>query len=204
MKIAALIRVTTTVLATTFAVVGVLLVVLVLFARTEDNGVTRIADRPVMTVLSDSMTPAFEAGDVLIEKSVTGEEDRLEVGDVITFRAAQDENAFVTHRIVRVKGSPETGNVSYRTQGDANNMIDDSPVTPEQVVGAYSFHVPNAGYVLDSVQTPKGITVLVLLLGVFLFFPVLARWWRAAGDDDLDSEVDADVDADEPKTLESA
>jgi signal peptidase len=193
MKLATLVRTAGTILTVAFAAVGILLVVLVLFVRTEDNGVTRIADRPIMTVLSDSMTPEFEAGDVLIEKSVTGEEDRLAVGDVITFRIGQDENDFVTHRIVRVKGDPATGDVSYRTQGDANNTIDASPVTPEQVVGVYATHVPNAGYVLDNLQTPQGLAVLVFLLGLFVVVPMIARSWRAA-DDTAD---------DEPKALES-
>jgi signal peptidase len=146
-----------------------------------------------MTVLSDSMTPEFKAGDVLIEKSVTGEEDQLTVGDVITFRVGQSENDFVTHRIVRVKGSPETGDVTYRTQGDANNAIDASPVTPDQVVGVYATHVPNAGYVLDNLRTPLGLAVVVFLLGLFLVVPMIARSWRAA-DDTADEE---------PRALES-
>ena len=58
MKFTALIRATGTFLAMAFAVVGILLVTLALLARTDDGGVTRVAGRPMLTVLSDSMTPS--------------------------------------------------------------------------------------------------------------------------------------------------
>jgi signal peptidase len=165
-------------LALMFALLSITLVALALFARTDGSGVTRVAGRPLLTVLSDSMTPTFKAGDIVLEKSVEGRADELPVGTVITFRAP---NGLVTHRIVRVEGAgPE---VAYRTQGDANNVVDATPVRPDQVVGVYAWHVPYAGYVLNELRTPRGLSVLVFALALFMLLPLLASWWRAAGDE---------------------
>ena len=167
-----------TFLAGSFAIIGVLLVALVLVARTDDNGVTRVADRPVLTVLSDSMTPTFKAGDIVIEESVAGRADDLPVGTVITFQAA---NGLVTHRIVAVE--KRNGGTAYRTQGDANNMVDATLVEPTDVVGTYSWRIPSAGYVLDAVQTPRGLTIAILVPALLLLVPRFATWWRAAGEE---------------------
>jgi signal peptidase len=161
-----------------------------LLARTDDGGVTRVAGRPVLTVLSDSMTPTFKAGDVIVEKSVAHNADQLEAGTVITFHAG---NGLVTHRIVQVKELAD-GSVAYRTQGDANNVVDRTLVKPDQVVGEYSWHVPSLGYALDNVRTPMGISVLIFALAMFLLFPVLAKWWRAAGEQPVPDEPERELE----------
>lgn len=168
-----------TALVMVFAIVGVLLAALALLSETDESGVTRVGDRPVLIVLSDSMTPTFKAGDILVEKSVDGRADELEVGDVITFHVPHADE-LVTHRIVKVNETPN--GVSYRTQGDANNMVDRTPVKPENVVGTYSWHAPSVGYALNAVQTPKGLMLVILIPALLLLIPTLARMWRAAGD----------------------
>jgi len=178
MKLSALIRVTGTILTAAFAAFGVLLVTVVLLARTDDNGVTRVAGRPVLTVLSDSMTPTFKAGDILVEAPAAQRAAELPVGTVVTFHAG---NGLVTHRIVGVEGAD--GSVAYRTQGDANNMVDATLVQPEQIVGTYSWRIPSAGYVLDAAQTPTGLTIVILVPALLLLIPRFVTWWRAAGDE---------------------
>lgn len=179
-----------TAFVTVFATAGILLLAVALFARTDGSGVTRVAGHPVMTVLSDSMTPTFKAGDLIIEDPVSNA-DQLEVGDAITFRAG-GSGELVTHRIVRVKGSPTDGTVQYRTQGDANNALDLTPVEPEQVVGLYSWRIPFAGYALQAAQSQAGMFLLFFIPGALLLLPVLSRWWRSAGE--------AESTAEEPMT----
>lgn len=183
-------RVVSTFLTVLFAALGILLVALALLARTDDAGVTRIADRPVMTILSDSMTPKFKAGDLIIESPVADRADELAVGTVITFQA---NNGLVTHRIVQVENT-DTG-VSYRTQGDANNVIDQTPVKPEDIVGVYSWRIPSAGYVLDAVRTPVGMALVIFVPALLLLIPTLAKMWRAAGDEETDPKLQTDDDS---------
>ncbi|MCW2814188.1 MAG: hypothetical protein JWN84_1643 [Nocardioides sp.] len=189
MNFRSLTRVLSAVLVGLFAVIGVLLVVMALFTRTDAAGVTRVAGRPTLTVLSDSMTPAFKAGDLIVETPVAGRADELAVGDVITFRAP---NGLVTHRIIAVE--KVRGSVAYRTQGDANNVVDATPVAPADVVGIYSFHIPNAGRALDAARTPRGLAVLILIPVLAFLAPSFARKWRDAGENNSDDNSDVNSD----------
>src|SRR5205085_9882515 len=70
-------------------------------------------------VLSGSMEPAIRTGSVIV--AVATPQDRLKVGDVITYvRAGDQEN--VTHRIVDIKSTAE--GPSFVTKGDANGAPD--------------------------------------------------------------------------------
>jgi signal peptidase len=185
MLLSSLARGVSTLLTVVFAVLGIALVTLAIFARTDEVGVTRVAGHSVLTVLSDSMTPTFEAGDLIVGDVVGGRADTLTTGTIITFRA---NKILVTHRIVEVENGPG-GEVSYRTQGDANNAVDATPVTPDEVVAVYAWHVPNAGYVLRDLRTPAGLSILIVGLAVLLLAPVFVRWWRAAGEGPDDEEI---------------
>jgi len=106
-------------------------------------------DSPTMAVLSDSMKPAFERGDMLVLQGIISPGD-VEVGDVIVYQIG--EATPISHRVVyrRIEG----GGVWYVTKGDANVKLDNdigfSPalgVEPDQVIGKVVLVIPKIGYV---------------------------------------------------------
>lgn len=111
-----------------------------------------------MIVLSDSMHPYIQMGDLILDKSVDPAE--LEVGDVITFfDPASQSHSVVTHRIVEIVSE---GGVNYfRTQGDFNNVADQDLVPFDNVVGIYLFRIPSAGNIAMWLQTTPGLIVCV-------------------------------------------
>lgn len=102
--------------------------------------------RPTV-IISGSMRPAMEVGDIAIVARVNPE--ALKVGDIIQFRTG-DRTIPTVHRIVekRAGGEKET---FFITRGDANSAAD-SPVNPELVVGKVVFTVPKAGWVTIAVR----------------------------------------------------
>jgi signal peptidase len=156
------------------------LVVLAALARADQDGISRIAGHPVLTVLSDSMTPTFKAGDLIVDRPASGPATSLHVGDAITFRTGTAGH-LITHRIVAVDKSAN-GDVAYRTQGDANNAPDSEPVLPDQVVGVYSGHVPYAGYALRAAHSRTGLFVLIVVPVLALLLPVFRKWWQATAE----------------------
>lgn len=114
-----------------------------------------------LVVLSGSMAPFFDPGDVIFVETV-GPEDVRE-GTVITFRASATTPTLVTHRVVEVL-SDDKGR-RYRTQGDANEDPDPLAIPHERVVGAYRFHIPWWGYLLYALRTKVGYVALVLVPG---------------------------------------
>ncbi len=96
-----------------------------------------------LTVLSGSMEPTYDVGDVVIVRQV--DPDDLKVGDAITFQPVSDDPQLTTHRIVEIAYGSEGR--SFVTQGDNNDVPDLSPVTPDQVKGEVWYSVPAVGYV---------------------------------------------------------
>ena len=163
------------VLVALFLAVAALLVVVAVLARTDARGVTRVQGHPVLTVLSGSMRPTFRPGDLVIDNAVnTSNANRLAVGNVITYRLPS--GGLVTHRIIQVLTGP-AGSVTYKTQGDANNIADSDPVAPSQIVGTYSKRIPFAGYAMRAAKSRLGLFVLVIVpLLAFVTTEIAKRW----------------------------
>lgn len=105
-------------------------------------------------VLSGSMSPAINVGDLVVTKET--DTSSLAVGDIIAFREGE---SVITHRIV---GITETdGELQYTMKGDANNVDDAKPVTEKMIEGAYTLGIPKMGNVALFMQTPIGMLICI-------------------------------------------
>jgi signal peptidase len=78
------------------------------------------SESPVVVVLSGSMEPAFQRGDILfLNNAVTD----VHVGDVVVFKI-KDRDIPIVHRILKVHRDEANGHVELLTKGD-NNRVDD-------------------------------------------------------------------------------
>ena len=111
-------------------------------------------------ILSDSMKPAMDPGDVIFIKKINV--DNLKAGDIITF---QKEEFIATHRIIKFEDK------SIITQGDNNNLADD-PLTKENVIGKYMFKVPKIGYFYSFVGSPIGILVISIIIVIIIIYEI--------------------------------
>lgn len=97
-----------------------------------------------VVVTSGSMSPVFEAGDMII---VTPPPEELRPGTIVSLRAGEE---IVTHRIVRVEPDGR-----LYTKGDANNVLDQwvvdpaDPRCPIRVIGVYRGRIPYVGFAVD-------------------------------------------------------
>lgn len=118
-----------------------------------------------LIVLTDSMYPEIESGDLIICKTVEG--DDVEVGDVIAFfDPAGNGTSIVTHRVTEV--TEQDGGLAFRTKGDANNVEDSLLVPQKSLVGMYRSRIAGAGNVAMFMQTSTGLIVCVVLPLVLL------------------------------------
>ncbi|MEF8872372.1 MAG: signal peptidase I [Haloarculaceae archaeon] len=127
-------------------------------------------------VLSGSMEPNIGTGDVIITDGV--EPDRIESGDVITYRRSGDTRP-TTHRVIEVVGQED--GLAFRTQGDANEDPDQQLVPSEDVegkvmtVGGYLFVIPFLGYVITFASSQTGIITLLVVPLVLL---IISEIWE--------------------------
>ena len=89
-----------------FVIFSLLMTVLALAAQSNADGVPTLGGKCFLSVSSDSMSPTFERGDLLISDMLTNEEKTsLQVGEVITFYSDLDGNGTTelnSHRIVSI------------------------------------------------------------------------------------------------------
>ena len=150
--------------------VGTVIVVLVVIAAVFLMG-ARLVGLQVYNVVSDSMRPTYNKGDLLYVKAV--DPDSVRVGDPITF--VLNENLVVaTHRVVAVDGENRT----FTTKGDANESNDKAPVHFNNLIGVPQFSIPMLGYVSDYIQHPPGTYVaigIVVVLLALAFLPDMIK-----------------------------
>ena len=152
------------------------------------------SESPVVVVLSGSMEPAFQRGDILF---LTNFDNPIEVGEIVVFKVAGRDIPIV-HRVLRVherklltEGSiPDyvmpwslnaanysaTGGEDYLTKGDNNSIDDRNLYAPGQlwlqrseVLGRVVASLPYVGMVTILLNDyPAFKFVVVGLMGVFV------------------------------------
>lgn len=137
-------------------------------------------------VLSSSMSPAIDAGDLVLVNDVPTE--RIEEGDVITFRRGSDTgDAPVTHRVVDIAESDDERR--FTTKGDANEDPDSQPVRAEEVIGREVVVLPLVGYLVEFGNSRAGLATLVIVPAVLLGVSELWDLYReATGTDEADAD----------------
>lgn len=98
------------------------------------------------TVISGSMRPALDVGDVVIIAKVSTA--NIKPGDIIQFR--EPEGVTTVHRVVEIQESE--GQKFFITQGDANSEPDANPVLFANVVGKVIFEIPKIGWAAIAVK----------------------------------------------------
>lgn len=163
-------KVASTVVTAALIAVAGLTVVLAVFSRLSPDGQFNVFGHPAMVVVSGSMSPVIDTGDLIVVDPVSLDEaSRLHVGQIISFRGGAGSATVITHRIVGV--TSQDGAVAYFTKGDANQAQDLVARPAADVVGVFNRRIPRGGYLLMNLQRP-------LVLGLLLASPVL---WFLAG-----------------------
>ena len=133
---------------------------LIVKSYTNKEAVPDVGGYFPLIVLTESMEPAIDAGDLIICRTVEAED--VEVGDVISFfDPAGNGTSIVTHRVIEIVN--EGGVEKFRTRGDNNNTEDKVLVEAEDLVGTYMSRIPGAGHVAMFMQTTTGLIVCVVL-----------------------------------------
>ncbi len=134
-------------------------ITLIIRSFTNPDQVPSIGSYFPLIVLTDSMYPEIQSGDLII--CHTAEPEEIAVKDVIAFfDPAGSGTSVVTHRVEEV--IREDGSLSWRTKGDANNVSDSVPVPAENLVGVYRARIPGVGNVVMFMQTTQGLILCVI------------------------------------------
>lgn len=127
-------------------------------------------------VLTDSMEPLIAPESFVCVRTYEGA-DKLEKGDIITFRAKRfGEEIVITHRYSHSEINDE-GEVIYRTHAQGRDVLDVYETTEDDILGNYVFHVPYAGKILQFFKSIFGFLWICEMVTILLMQKWLeARW----------------------------
>ena len=106
-------------------------------------------DARPLTVLSGSMEPTLQTGDVVVAKRVEPRDVRI--GDVVTYRSPT--RRLVTHRVRALHQSGER--FVFVTKGDANNSTERWTLKPGDELSRSVYRIPMAGHVLSKTRLAR-------------------------------------------------
>ena len=155
---------TLTVIGTILCIIliPILLINVTLIAKSYINQeeVPNVGGMLPLIVLTDSMYPVIESGDLII--CHTEEPENIQTGDVIAFfDPAGNGTTIVTHRVLEV--TDQDGQLAWRTKGDNNNTEDRLLVPADKLVAVYEgTRIPGAGNVALFMQTTPGLIICVV------------------------------------------
>lgn len=148
-------------------------ITLIVKSYTNKDEVPKIGGYCPLIVLTGSMEPVINSGDLIICKQI--DSDQVKVGDIIAFFDPDSTNsAVLTHRVTEI--IDDNGTLSFRTKGDANNAEDRTPVPAGDLVGIYRSRIPGAGNVAMFMQTTAGLVICVIVpLILLVAYDVIRR-----------------------------
>ncbi len=134
-------------------------VTLIIHSLVKPDEVPSMGGMFPLIVLTDSMYPDIQSGDLII--CHTEDPEAIKKGDVIAFfDPAGNGTSIVTHSVAEV--TEKDGKTAWITRGIANNTNDAMPVTADKLVGVYQTRLPGLGNVVMFMQTTAGLIVCVV------------------------------------------
>lgn len=141
-------------------------ITLIIKSYTNKDEVPSVAGYLPLIVLTDSMYPEIQSGDLIICHTLEG--DEVSEGDIIAFfDPAGNGTSIVTHRVTEI--TEKDGELAFRTRGDANNVDDAMLVPAEKLVGIFRHRIGGLGNVAMFMQTTTGLIVCVVIPVILLF-----------------------------------
>lgn len=140
-----------------------------------------------MIVLTDSMYPSIQSGDLILCHREDAE--KVQVGDVIAFLDPDGSGkTVVTHRVAEIT-KDENGSLAWVTKGDANNTKDPTVVPAKNLVGVYQRRFAKLGDFAMFMQTTQGMLLCVVcpILLLFLCDKIRRRVYENAGKKETDA-----------------
>ncbi|MHA1597038.1 MAG: signal peptidase I [Candidatus Asgardarchaeia archaeon] len=121
------------------------------------------SEEPLTVVMSESMVPTINVGDILVVRGVPPEE--VKVGDIIVFTPPWFSGESIVHRVI--DKFELNGTLFFVTKGD-NNPVADPPTNSSYLVGVVIAIIPKLGLItLFMKKTFFAIPLIVALLVLF-------------------------------------
>ena len=171
----------------TILLVVMIAVVVIIFATRLSGNTPNLFGYQIFRVLSDSMTPTLEIGDVILVKDC--EPTDIHNGDIITYIGTEGgyKGKTITHRVTE-EPAQRDGIYYYHTKGDKTGATVDPEISFEQVKGKYVTSLPLLDKMYSFFLSPVGLIVFIAVIVVLFGYEMISLVVSYKGMDEKDDD----------------
>ena len=144
--------------------------VVIIFQKISDSNKS-IAGYRIFRVITGSMEPAYDVGEVIISKEV--DPKNIKVGDDIVYlgRYGEYNGKIIMHNVIEIE-TDLNGNLNFHAKGLQNNSVEDPLIKADQIYGVvkYKSKILTVLYKLATNIYSVFVIISVLVLNVFIAF----------------------------------
>ena len=186
----------------------ILILIIVLQKVTNSNG--SIAGYRIFRVITGSMIPQYDVGEVVISKEINP--NKIKVGDDIVYMGTYGEynGKIIMHEVVRIDKDENGNNTNFHAKGLNTNSIEDPQIKADQIYGVVKLKagVLTVLYNLATNIYTSFVIITILAFNVFVSFSLpekikkkqlkeASEEFEEEEDDEDDEEYDEDDDENE-------
>lgn len=143
----------------------ILILIICVLQRVSNNKISFCGYR-IFRVISQSMVPKYDIGDVLLIKKTSTE--KIKVGDDIVYlgKVGNLNNKFITHQVIQIKKN-SNNEVEIITKGIAN-LTEDPMINENQVYGVVVGKLNILSFITRKTMSISGFLVMIVIPMVIL------------------------------------
>jgi len=180
-----------------FMIFCALLILIIVFQKVTDSNKS-IAGYRIFRVITGSMEPEYDIGQVVISKETPAEE--IKVGDDIVYFGKYGEYAgkIIMHEVVQID-KKEDGSLNFHAKGLHSASVEDPLISENQIYGVVKLKsgILTLLYKLATSIYSAFIIISVLVLNVFISFKFPGNGNRQQISDEIDEEDIEEYDDEE-------
>ena len=151
-------------------IMALILTMVIVLQRISANNQS-IGGYKIFRVITGSMEPEYEVGEVVISKEVNPKD--IKVGDDIVYlgRVGEYSGKIIMHNVVAID-TDENGDLIFHAKGLQSNSVEDPQITEDQIYGVVTYRSSILTILYDLATNIYSIfaIVIILVLNVFIAF----------------------------------
>ena len=169
---------------TIITLVLILMLLVILVQRFSSNDLS-IGGIRVFTIISNSMLPDYEPGDILVLKEENP--SNIMIGDDVTYigKTGQVKGLVVTHKVIDKR--EEEGKYYFTTQV-TNNEIADPEIDESQIYGKVIYKTVLLSVLCKIMLKPAGYYVLFMLVALVISYQIVSMIFNKDEEDEMNGE----------------
>lgn len=161
-----ILRILMTVIKALITIFLIMLICITLIQRVSNNNFA-IGGIRVFTIITGSMLPEYEVGDMII--SIETSPEKIEIGDNVVYKGLVDDfnGKIVTHKVIDKTKTNDGYN--FITKG-LNNTVEDPEINEDQIIGKVIYKTVILSFISKLISNTATFYCVIFIPFVFLVF----------------------------------